>query len=363
MSKKIAIIGTQGVPARYGGFETLVENIISQLSANFCVTIFCSSKDLDTRMENYKGAKLKYLPLSANGIESVIFDILSILISLLRSDRILILGSSGCIILPLLVFWRKKFVINIGGLDWKRSKWSKLAQTYLKISESFGIRYSNIVISDNKGIANYIKSEYKRDSFLIPYGSDHVLIDDNIEKDNLLENKYSYIPKNYFCTVARIQEDNNIEMILESFKNVNENVVIVGNWNNSEYGKSLKSTYKNQRNIYLLDAIYDVYELNFIRSNCFAYIHGHSAGGTNPALIEAMQLRLVILCYSNQFNEYTTGFKAKYFSSKSDLTRLLKNIKTFDLENIKDDMKTIAETKYIWQKIADQYCSVFRGKL
>ena len=135
-----------------------------------------------------------------------------------------------------------------------------------------------------------------------------------LSKDTV--SKYPFLLNEYAFSLARIQPDNNVELILDSFvANSLYPIIFVGNWNNSGYGKSLKKKYKDNPNIVLLDAIYDSTELNLLRSNCMVYIHGHSAGGTNPALVEAMFLGLPIIAFSNGFNEYTTENKAIYFNN------------------------------------------------
>jgi hypothetical protein len=356
--KKISIIGIQGVPSSYGGFETLVDYILPDLCTNFIVTVYCSSNMKNKDIKIYKGAFLKYIPISANGFQSIFYDIFSIIDSIIyKNHKILILGSSGCIILPFLLPWKNKFIINIGGLDWKRSKWSYITKKYLKLSELLGIKFSNSIISDNIGISNYIYKEYNRKSFFIPYGSDHVNLIDVINIDNY-RFKYNFIPKKYFLSIARIQSDNNIELILNSFINSNFTIVFVGNWDTSKYGIHVKMKFKYFKNIILLDAIYNIAELNYLRLNSFAYIHGHSAGGTNPSLLEAMQLGLCIICYSNNFNEYTTFNKSKYFKNSFDLTQIINTLSNNDINLISLNMKTIASKNYLWSEVAFKYKNI-----
>ena len=151
--KRVTIIGTQGVPAQYGGFESLVENLVGeQCDRDIKYTVFCSSKDLPQQREEYKGAKLKYIPLSANGVQSIPYDMLSLLKVPKETDVILVLGVSGSLILPFFKpFSKKKFVINIDGLEHRRDKWGKAARWYLKLSEKMAVKYADVIIADNKG--------------------------------------------------------------------------------------------------------------------------------------------------------------------------------------------------------------------
>lgn len=355
--KKIAIVGTQGIPSQYGGFETLVEYLADFLSEKFEITIFCSAKVYKTRLSEYKGCKLEFIPFHANGIQSIPFDILSIIKSRKRFDKVLILGASGGVIMPFLRGSRDKFILNFGGLDWKRAKWGFFTQKFLKLSESLAIKNSTYLISDNKGIQEYIKNKYNRDSIMIAYGGEQVLSIKPNANDYI---KYSFLKEPYAFSVARIQPDNNINMILEAFvNNTPMPIVFVGNWKSSKYGLATKEIFSTYKNIILLDAIYDQQELDLLRSNCAVYIHGHSAGGTNPSLVEAMNLGLLIFAFSSGFNEFTTENKARYFASSVDLQQILKNTKQMELIGIGSDMKSIAKERYQWKIITDKYSEIF----
>lgn len=359
MKLKVAIVGTQGLPNKYGGFETLVEYLTKYLSEEFELTVFCSSKIYPERIKYYNNSKLRYLPFHANGFQSVIYDSLSLLLSI-RYDKILILGSSGGLIMPLLKPFRKKFILNFGGLDWQRSKWGNFQQEFLKLSEELAIRNSAILVADNEGIYHYITEKYKRDSHIIEYGGDQVTYE-KITKVDI--GKYPFLNSSYAFSVARIQPDNNIDLVLEAFENqATMQMVFVGNWQNSKYGKDLKEKYTNHKNIILLDAIYDMTELNLLRSNCKIYIHGHSAGGTNPSLVEAMNLGLPIICYSSNYNKYTTESKALYFENKNELTELILSISDATLKEEGILMYEIAKRRYQWKIIAEKYAKLIRNK-
>ena len=356
--KKIGIVGTVGLPAQYGGFETLTEYLAKELSEKYDITVFCSSKSYKEKIEYYKGTRLKYINFDANGISSIPYDIISIFKSLKFADTILILGVSGCICLPIIKLFRKKrIVVNIDGLEWKREKWGNFAKWFLRLSEKMAIQYANVVIADNIAIKNYVKNEYGVHSELIAYGSDHVKRE---ELSDELLGKYPFLNNPYAFKVCRIEPENNIHIILEAFKEYNAlNLVIVGNWKNSKYGVELKERYKNCENIFLLDAIYDQNILNQIRSNCYVYIHGHSAGGTNPSLVEAMYLGLPIIAYGVEYNLETTKYKAKYFKNKMELQNTLSNITENELQIISKDMSEIAKKYYNWKLIAEQYAKLF----
>ena len=153
---KISIIGTVGVPANYGGFETLVEQLVRHNdSEDLEYTVYCSGKTYKKHRWVYHGAKIEYVGLNANGIQSIPYDIISLIRAARKSDAVLILGVSGCIFLPIFrLFSKKKLIINIDGLEHKRDKWNKLIRRFLKFSEKMAIKYGNIIITDNQGITD-----------------------------------------------------------------------------------------------------------------------------------------------------------------------------------------------------------------
>ena len=354
MPKKIVIIGTVGLPANYGGFETLVEHLTKELYQDFVITVYCSAKSYSKKLKTYNNCKLKYINLKANGIQSVLYDMSSIFHALKYADILLVLGVSGCFILPFIkLFSTNKIIVNIDGIEWKRQKWSWLAKMFLKLSERFAVNAADAVIADNKAVKDYVKQTYRKNAHLISYGGDHCST--KPFSQNTLK-KYPFLNTQYAFKVCRIEPENNIEMILEAFAQSHKTpLVLIGNWNNSNFGIEMRSKYDSISNIYLLDPIYDLSILDQIRSNCKIYVHGHSAGGTNPSLVEAMSLGLPTLCYDINFNIETTENAALYFRSTDGLMNLIKRTGNEELKQIGIRMRDIALNKYKWSIISKQY--------
>ncbi len=353
--KKLHIVGIVGVPGNYGGFETLVDNLLdSEKLKSMDVFVYCEKHFLDNRnLTNYKNAHLISVNLKANGWQSIFYDLVGIISGCLSGGTVLILGTSATFALPLLkiIFPKTKFLVNMAGLEWSRAKWNLLTRKFLKFNEKMAAKYSDILIADNEGLCKYILTSYKCDSVYIPYGGDQFV---NIETNFEVFNDY-LIPETYDFAMARSQIDNNIETILDSYIGLNRDIVFVSNWRSNEYGKSILKKYKNHKNIFLIGPIYDVSKIKALHAKTELYIHGHSAGGTNPVLVESMWSKLPIVAYDISFNRYTTGGDALYFKNRTDLQEILKmGDSDLSVTNV-DKMWEITNQKYVWKKIIKSY--------
>lgn len=355
---RVAVIGTVGVPACYGGFETLVEQLIlNKGREDIEYTIYCSAPSYSTRMEEFHGAKLCYIPLKANGMQSIPFDILSMIKAAPNCDVMLILGVSGCVFLPVFrLFSKKKMVINIDGLEHKRDKWKPWVRRFLKYSERCAVRNGNTIIADNQGIADYVKNEYGLDSEMIPYGGDQAIMPVSREFVDKTLTKYGVTAGEYAIALCRIEPENNVEMILEAFRHTPEiPLIFIGNWNNSEYGQRMRREYAGCKNISMNDAVYNQNVVNALRGNCRMYLHGHSAGGTNPSLVEAMFFGKPIFAFDVAYNRHSTEREALYFSDAASLHDMITNITIQEMKAKGEKMKEIAHRKYKWRRIAELY--------
>lgn len=378
-NKNIAIIGTVGVPANYGGFETLTENLVryhDTASLPDPITVYCSSRSYPSRGRSFLSARLKYVPLDANGAQSIPYDFVSLFSAVWnRSDVILLLGVSGAIALPLVrLFSSARIITNIDGIEWRREKWQGLAKRFLRFSEKMAVRFSHEVISDNGAIAEYVKRTYGMDSHVIAYGGDHAVAVDAAAVD-----EYD-LPESYAIAVCRIEPENNVHMVVEAFYRLNAEVcvvrqaqherpneqsglighplVMVGNWNNSEYGRGIRERYAACENLYLLDPIYDLGKLKTLRSHASFYVHGHSAGGTNPSLVEAMHFGKAVLAFDCDYNRSTTEDKALFFGNSEELQQLIVSLDKAVAEKVGRDMLEVANRRYTWRIVAEQYFSL-----
>lgn len=351
---KRAIIGTVGVPGRYGGFETLAENLVHYHSAQTDtgeLAVYCSAAAYPERPAKFAGATLRYSRLRANGIQSVPYDIVTAIDAVRRGDDVLlVLGVSGAIVLPLirLVAPRRRIVTNIDGIEWKRAKWQGMAKRFLRWSEKLAVRWSHVVVADNQAIADYVGDTYNIEVETIAYGGDHAVAEAGGTLDAGL---LADLPAAYTLALCRIEPENNVAMILEAFANLQEPLVFVGNWDNSPFGRDLKQRYFSYANITLLDPVYDPATLQAIRARAQAYAHGHSAGGTNPSLVEMMHFGIPVHAFDCSFNRHTTQNEANYFSTAQKLSQLVGQ----PLPERGMKMREIAQRNYTWQIICKRY--------
>ena len=355
---KVAVIGTVGVPANYGGFETLVENLLAkQQNPEIQYAVYCSARNYKEKRWVYKGAKTLYLPFKANGIQSIVYDIVSIVRALRQADVLLILGVSGCLVLPLVrLFYKKRIIVNIDGLEHRRAKWKNYVRKFLKQSEATAVKNADVIVSDNKGIQDYVRHEYGKESVMIEYGGDHVLCDIPVVEQDVLSD-FGLVAGEYAMALCRIEPENNVEMILEAFSQTSEKLLFIGNWSHSEFGRRMMKTYADRPNLIIHPAVYDIVALNVLRANCRYYLHGHSAGGTNPSLVEAMFFGRPVFAFDVVYNRETTEGKACYFSSMEELKRLL-TAKPIDGK----EMEIIARRRYTWDTIVRKYEALYNNE-
>lgn len=359
--KMISIVGTVGVPATYGGFETLAENLVRYRSDHALparLIVYCSRSAYRDCPREWLGAELKYLPLPANGISSVPYDVLSLFSAAWSgSDVILLLGVSGAVALPLLRWLTQvRLITNVDGIEWKREKWGRLARWFLRLSEGIAVRYSHVVVADNEAVALYLEVTYGRKSEIIPYGGDHALLAESAQ-DQVIP-----LPSYYALALCRIEPENNVELILEAFAERPElPLVFIGNWGQTRLGRVLRKRYTGASHLLLLDSIYEPCLLRSVRAGAKIYVHGHSAGGTNPTLVEMMHFGLPILAYDCSFNRYTTENNALYFKDAVGLRLAMDVLRDVDQQQVAENLRLIARERYLWSDVGNAYFCLMGG--
>lgn len=348
------IVGIVGVPRTYGGFETLADYLLdSEALARLGSVVFCERHVVEQQGETYKGARLEPLRWRANGWQSVLFDTWGLWKGSRRGGVVLVLGTSATFWLPLLrrLFPKVRYVVNMAGLEWARSKWGGPAQRLLKYNEAAAARHAHVFIADNQGLVDYVTRAYGRESVLIAYGGDQF---EDVIADASVFDEYD-LPDRYDFAMARAQVDNNVEMILEAYVASGLPLVFVSNWSSSEFGREVQGRYAGYSNIRLIGPVYEPAKVKALHGRARLYVHGHSAGGTNPVLVEAMWAGLPTLAFDVPFNRHTTQNRAFYFNSSSDLSKLSAGMKPDVLERCARSLRDLAERAYRWSSIRQAY--------
>ncbi len=361
MSNGLYVVGIVGVPGQYGGFETLVEYLLDAKGLKSeCVHVFCERNASVKRLQTYKGARLVYLPFKANGWQSILYDAMGMLVGAFKGSHVLVLGTSATIFLPLfrVLFPRARFITNMAGLEWSRSKWGWLARKILLLNEWAAARFSHSLIADNEGLIDYVRGRYGVEGEYIAYGGDQYL---NLDSDGRVFDEWKLPRFGYDFAIARAQSDNNMEVLLDAYARLNTPLVYVSNWDSSEYGKSLKEKYSSFSNIHMIGPVYSAEKVAALHRGAEIYVHGHSSGGTNPTLVEAMWSGLPILAFDVTFNRYTTEGAARYFTSSDELVALRRSVSREILQSNGAKHAEAARRRYSWASVCERYVEVIRG--
>jgi len=383
---KIAIVGSRGIPAKYGGAETFAEEISQKLTKlGFEVYVTCESRRL--RKDEYNGVIRIHTPSIQGKTLTVptVNDVFSTIHLLLRCPKIKLIcylspDAALAAVIPRLL--RKKVIVNTDGIEWKRliirrryfsPAWkflSVLVSWYLKLMERLAVRLSHAVIADSREIKAYLEKSYNAKNVVyISYGA-RELLNSNIpaEREQEVLKSFDLRTEEYYLTVGRIVAENNIHMEVEGFKRArsDKKLVIVGNFNEKDkYTSYLIKLRDNDPRIMFLNPIYDKEVLGILRKNCYAYIHAYEVGGTNPSLLEQMLFGRPIIAYDVPFHREVLQGGGIYFKAEDDLAKCIDM-----LENGEVDLKEIAEwqarrieEEYNWDKVAEKYSSLFRELL
>lgn len=354
---KIAIIGTRGIPNHYGGFEQCAEYLALGLVKRGHEVLVYNSHNHPYQEDQWNGVDLKhcYDPEYKLGTAGqFIYDLNCILdVRKRKCDVILQLGyTSGSVwgwLLP------KKVVVttNMDGLEWKRTKYSNKVRKFLQWAESLGVKYSDHLISDSIGIQDYLKEKYHADSTFIAYGA--TLFTEPVLQT--LEN-YEVSAYQYDMLIARLEPENSIEIILDGVvKAAAERPFLVIGKHETEYGNYLKGKYSGHTQIRFVGGVYNIDVLNSLRYYSNLYFHGHTVGGTNPSLLEAMASNSLICANDNPFNRYILGDDAIYFKDDNEVAEQLNQVK-YDAERYQAMLHANSgkiTNIYDWELIVDQY--------
>ncbi|SCI70960.1 Domain of uncharacterised function (DUF1972) [uncultured Clostridium sp.] len=383
----VFIIGSKGIPAKYGGFETFVDKLtefskeeeikyhISCLADNNNEFIYNNSRCFNVPVKNIGSAKavlydIKALEESINYIEK----------NQLENPIIYILA---CRIGPFLNKYKKKMkklgiklYVNPDGNEWKRSKWNFYVRKYWKLSEKLMVKHADLLICDSRGIETYIKEEYykfKPKTTFISYGADikKSILTNEDEKIIKWYKLHNLQIKDYYLIVGRFVPENNYELMIREYMNssTKKKLAIISNVEKNDFYMELlnKTNFKNDNRIKFVGTVYDQELLKKIRENAYGYIHGHEVGGTNPSLLEALASTDVNLLLDVIFNKEVGMDGALYFSKdENSLSSLINKVDKLDSREI-DQLSVKSSkriyTEYTWEDIVSKYENLFLNNL
>ena len=377
----VFIIGSRGLPAQYGGFETFVDQLVShQVSPDIQYHVACLSNDQAYYHFDYKGVDCFTIKAPKLGPARVIaYDMMAINYALkfIKKQRIekpifYVLGNTiGAFVAP---FARKihkmggRFYINPDGLEWKRAKWAKPIQAYLKYSEKIMTRHAGLVISDNPGIESYIKEAYPwSKTTYIAYGTDLSPTSLNSQDRKVREfyHKWQTQEKNYYLILGRFVPENNYETAIREFmtSSTKRDLVIICNQEGNPYFEELRARtgFDQDPRVKFVGTVYDQDLLKYIRKGAFAYIHGHEVGGTNPGLLEALAQTDLNLVLGVSFNQTVAKDTAQYWTKETgNLAHLIDQVDSLeDVSEWGQRAKANMKQNFTWEKIVGEYEELF----
>jgi glycosyltransferase involved in cell wall biosynthesis len=356
---KIGILGTRGIPNAYGGFEQFAQYLSQGMVRRGHSVWVYNSSDHPYQDNEWNGIRIIHCADWESRIGTAgqfIYDYNCLKDARNRDfDILLQLGYTSNSVWHR--YWPKQMlnIVNMDGLEWKRSKYGPLTRKFLKRAEGWAARRGDVLIADSIGIRDYLLQEYQRSSIYIPYGAE---IPDSY--DASIPARWDLGPGNYFLLMARMEPENNIEMIIRGWMDSDRSIplVLIGNPGNA-FGQRMVTTYQHER-LRFIGAIYEAQVVHSLRHFSALYLHGHSVGGTNPSLLEAMACGCSIAAHDNPFNKAILGEDAGYFATSGDVTEMLGHLPTGQLradrrQNNLDKINTL----YNWEKIIADYEEVF----
>jgi len=377
----VFIIGSRGLPAQYGGFETFVDQLVShQVSPDIQYHVACLSNNQAYQHFDFKGIDCFTIKAPRLGPARVIaYDMMAINYALkhikkqgIEQPIFYVLGNTiGAFVAP---FARKihklggRFYINPDGLEWKRAKWAKPIQAYLKYSEKIMTRHADLVISDNPGIESYIKEAYPwSKTTYIAYGTDLSPTSLNSQDNKVREfyQKWQTQEKNYYLILGRFVPENNYETAIREFmaSSTKRDLVIICNQEGNPYFEELRARtgFDQDPRVKFVGTVYDQDLLKYIRKEAFAYIHGHEVGGTNPGLLEALAQTDLNLVLGVSFNQTVAKDSAHYWTKETgNLAHLIDRVDSLeDVSEWGQRAKANMKQNFTWEKIVGEYEELF----
>lgn len=357
VKKQLIVLGIRGVPAQHGGFETFAEYLCPfMIEHGWLVTVYCQEDGGGPNYESeWNGVKRIHIPVNNSGaLGTVIFDLKAVIHSLRHNGVFLTLGYNTAIFNLLHRVFRKKNVINMDGIEWRRQKWGAVAKCWFWLNERLGCWFGNHLVADHPRIEDHLATRVSRGKItMIPYGGLEVSSAD----ENILA-EFDLVKNEYAIVIARPEPENSILEIVSGFskKVRGKKLVVLGNYDNENaYHRAVLNAASDE--VVFLGAIYDVEKVSALRFYSSAYVHGHQVGGTNPSLVESIGAGNAIVAHDNHFNSWVAKDGAIYFSGESQASDAFEQIFRDDqiIESLKENTRRNFIDNFQWNSILSEY--------
>jgi glycosyltransferase involved in cell wall biosynthesis len=357
---KLAILGTRGIPANYGGFETFAEELSVRLATRgHDVTVYGRSNNIKYSGKEYRGVKLIVLPtIGTKHLDTVFHTFISVFHAIPRRfDAVLICNAANAIFAAVPRLTGSPVALNVDGIERKRKKWGLAGRTYYQVSEYLATLIPNVVVTDAAVIREYYMERYGVSSKMIAYGADCTR-----QPTSEVQKRLGVTPRNYILYVSRLEPENNAHLVIEAFERVRADMplLIVGDAPYAQtYIASLKATADPR--VRFPGSLYGM-DYRELQSHAYVYVHATEVGGTHPALIEAMGAGNCVIVYDTPENREVVGDCGLFFSSSEELTRVFQSVvdNPYLVESYRERAQARARARYSWDAITDEYESLFR---
>ncbi|HEV8590398.1 MAG TPA: glycosyltransferase [Pyrinomonadaceae bacterium] len=357
---RIAILGTRGIPANYGGFETFAEHLSTRLAARgHEVTVYCRAHYTSPRQLEFQGVRLEVLPtIRHKYFDTVVHAFLSALRAVpKRYDAALICNAANAPFAPILRFTGTPVVINVDGLEHKRKKWNWIARGYYRLAERLATILPNETVTDARVIQDYYQTRYGAESTMIAYGAD-------VERrPDPMVRRWRVEPNRYVLYVSRLEPENNAHLVIEAFKRVRtaHKLLIVGDAPYAhEYIKNLKARARGDKRIVFTGFVFGR-DYRALQQNAYCYVHATEVGGTHPALLEAMGFGNCVLTLAAPENIEAVGDAGIPYADETDLAEKLQRVLRDGslVHAYRNRAQARVQEKYDWEYVVDRYEELF----
>lgn len=360
---RVAILGSRGIPARYGGFETFAEQLSVRLvQQGMTVTVYCEAGEGE-QPATYRGVALEYIPAPRLGpLTTIIFDLLCLWHARKAFDLVYMLGYGTAAFCFIPRLWGSKVWLNMDGVEWARSKWGGAAKLWFKLMEAVAMRTPDRLIADSEGILRHLQERYRHlpPASVIPYGAPVI----HDPPDSIIPDEWGAKAGEYYLVVCRLEPENSVREIIQGYLRSGSPypLILVGGLERvTPYVQGVLALSGDM--VRFVGEVYDTERLQALRCQARGYFHGHTVGGTNPTLLEALGCGNLVIAHDNVYNREVAGEAASYFRQPDEVAECIRQLEAFPSQEA-ERRKNIARERirelYSWELVCESYTLLLR---